>query len=141
NDAGEAIELAFLRDLLRRLDKRMHGNTRQCSPDADTANPELGKVVHRKAERTGIEKIDRLWRDGLDRRGNLLACFDAGRIKTIGASVGESLEPTDRLVEVRTVADESFRAPGQNDVAARLVDRIPGRTHALHGELEIVERV
>ncbi len=78
NDTGETIELAVFCDLLRRLEQRMNGDTRQRSPDTDTANPELGKIVHRKAERTGIEKIDRLRRDSLHRRHNLLACLDAG---------------------------------------------------------------
>ena len=36
---------------------------------------------------------------------------------------------------------KSFRASGEDDVAARLVDRVPGRPHALHGEVEVIERV
>src|SRR5215475_6227696 len=138
NDTGEAVELAVFCDLLRRLDERVHCDTRQGSTDADTANAELGKIVHCKAERTGIEKINRLRRDGLHRRGYLFAGLDAGRIETVGSGVGESLQPADGLIEVRSVADESFRAAGQNDVATRLVDRIPGGAHTLHGEVEVV---
>src|SRR4249919_2388273 len=78
NDAGETIELAFLCDLLSRLDERMHGNTRQRSADTDPAHAEFGEIVHRKSERPGVQKIDRLRRDGLHCCSNLLAGLDAG---------------------------------------------------------------
>ena len=66
-DAAEAIELAFLQDLPRRLDEGMHGDARERATHADTTYAECGEVIHRVAERAAVKEIDRLRCDGFDR--------------------------------------------------------------------------
>ena len=67
-DAGEAVELAVLRDLARRLDEGVHGDARERAADADAAHAERGKIIDREAEGAAVEKVDRLRRDRLDGR-------------------------------------------------------------------------
>ena len=88
-----------------------------------------------------IEEVDRLRRHRLDRRDDLFARLDAGRIEAIGAGVGEGLQPADRFVEVGPVLDEAFRARGEDDIAAGFVDCVARRAHAFDRQIEIVERI
>ena len=120
--ARKSVELAVLHDLPGRLHEGVHSDARHGAADADAAYAERSKIADRVAERTAVEKVDGLRGDGLDGGFNLFARFDSGRIETIGSGVGESLQATDRLVEIRTVVNETLRACGEHDVATRFVD-------------------
>src|SRR5664280_258703 len=98
--AGKTVELALVGDLARRLDERMHGDARQRAAHADAPHAHLAKLFDREAERATVEKIDRLRRDRLHGRRDLLAGLDAGRVEAIGAGVGKGLQPADGLGEV-----------------------------------------
>ncbi len=66
------------------------------------------KIVDREAEGAAVEKIHRLRRHRLDHRLDLLARFDARRIKAIGAGRRIGLEPADGVVEIGHAADKTF---------------------------------
>ena len=139
--AGKTVELALVGDFARRLDEGMHGDARQRAAHADAAHAHLGEVFDGEAERAAVEKIDRLRRDRLHGRLDLLARLDAGRIEAIGAGIGKGLQPADGLVHIGPAADEALGAGGEHDVAAGLVDRRARGLHAGEREVEIVERL
>ena len=72
-DAGEAIELAFLRNFSRRLDESVHCDTRERAAHADPSYAERREIVHSITERTTVKKIDRFRRNRLDRCRDLFA--------------------------------------------------------------------
>ena len=88
-----------------------------------------------------IEEVDRLGRDRLDGRLDLIARPDAGRVETVGAGVREGLEPSDGLVEIGPPVQEAFGARREHHVAAGLVDRRARGLHARKREVEVVERI
>src|ERR1035441_10186235 len=99
--AGKTIKLSLLGDFGCRLDEGIHGDTRQRAAHADAPYAHLGKIFDREAERATVEKVDRLRRDRLHGRRDLLAGLDAGRVQAIGTGVGEGSQPADSLVQVR----------------------------------------
>src|SRR5262249_59864553 len=130
-----AVEIAFLRNLPRRLNEGMHGDARERAAHADPADAKVGEVADRVAERRAVQEIDRLRRDGLDGCRDLFAGLDAWRIKTIGPGIGECLQSADGLVEIGSVPDETFGARGEDNTTARLVDRIARCANALDRQI------
>ena len=51
------------------------------------------------------------------------------------------MQPADRLVEIGASDQKAFRAAGEQDVAAGLVDRRARRLHARYRKIEVVERL
>src|SRR5450759_310997 len=98
--AGKTIKLFLLGDFGCRLDEGMHGDARQRAAHANAAHAHLAEVFDREAERAAVEKIDRLRRDRLDGRRDLLTGLDAGRVQAIGAGVGEGSQR--RIVSSRS---------------------------------------
>src|SRR6185436_2565375 len=66
---------------------------------------------------------------------------DTRRVEAVRAGFGVRLQPADRLLEVWPAHDESLGAAGEEHARAALVDRQPGRSNPLGGEVEGVERL
>ena len=103
--------------------------------------PNAAISLTREAARARHQEIDRLGRDRLHHRHDLLARLDAGRIEAVGAGIGKGLEPADGLVKIGPAAHEAFGARREHDVAAGLVDCGARGAHARERKVEIIERI
>src|SRR6185437_13419268 len=95
-----------------------------------------GEILDGKSKGAAVEKIDRLGRDRLYDRFNLLARLDARRIQTVGAGIGESLQAPDGVIEVGTAVQKVLAAGGEDDIAACFVDCGASRLDAIERLIE-----
>ena len=69
------------------------------------------------------------------------AVANARRVEAVRSGLRVSLQPADRLLEIRPARDEPLGAARENDARAALVDRLSRRPNPLDGEVEGVERL
>src|SRR4029077_19439790 len=99
-----------------------------------------GKIIDREAECAAVKKINRLWRDRLHHRLDLLARLDARRVEAVGACIFKGTEPANNVVEIGHAANETFSSRREYDIAAGAIDRRARGLDPCHGDIEGIKR-